>query len=191
AERQYNLDGDPLDELDQSIEDVALSSDGESDTPPQSTSKALSLDEYHEHHRKTPSAPASNHSDAFLEEKGSARNEFDALLAASEKEMATNALLPDNENPLTILEKAHTAAEARVENLCNQAAKLLASRVKVEKWPEPQRTHTLAIANKAMLENSAIVEEAKNGALIALNRVKTLKAARRALFPVPALTAVP
>ncbi|KAF9898633.1 hypothetical protein EC991_010774, partial [Linnemannia zychae] len=123
--------------------------------------------------------------------KNSARNEFDALLAASEEEMATNALIPDNEDSLTVLEKAYTAAEVRVENLCDQAARMLANRMKVESWPEPQRTHTLAAADKALLENSAELEEAKSAALIAQNRVKTLKATRKALLPAPALTAVP
>ncbi|KAG0352241.1 hypothetical protein BGX24_007637, partial [Mortierella sp. AD032] len=136
VERQYDLDGNPLDggpldldELDQGMGDVDISSDGESEIPSPGTSKALSLDEYHEHRRKTPPASASNHADTFLGKKSSARNEFDALLAASEKDMVTNALLPDNEDSLTVLEKAYTAAEVKVENLCNQAAKLLASRV--------------------------------------------------------------
>ncbi|KAG0248587.1 hypothetical protein BGZ95_007989, partial [Linnemannia exigua] len=105
--------------------------------------------------------------------------------------MVMNALLPDNEDSLTVLEKAYTAAEVRVENLCNQAVKLPANHVKVENWPESQGTHALAITDNALLENSAELEEAKSAALIALNRVKTLKATRRALLPAPALTAVP
>ncbi|KAG0290926.1 hypothetical protein BGZ97_006037 [Linnemannia gamsii] len=127
----------------------------------------------------------------FLGEKGSARNEFDALLAASEEDMVTSALLPDNEDALIVLEKAYTAAEVKVENLYNQAAKLLASRVKVDNWPEPKRTHALVVAYKALLENSAELEGAKSAALIALNRVKILIATHIALLPVPAITAVP
>ncbi|KAG0250049.1 hypothetical protein BGZ95_007324, partial [Linnemannia exigua] len=105
AERQYDLDGDPLDELDQGMEDVAISSNCESDISPPGTSEALSLDDYHEYRRKTLPDSASNHADTFLGVKFSARNEFDALLAASEEDMVTSALLPVDEDALIVLER--------------------------------------------------------------------------------------
>ncbi|KAG0372656.1 hypothetical protein BGX24_012755 [Mortierella sp. AD032] len=64
-------------------------------------------------------------------------------------------------------------------------------RVKVENSSKPKRIRTLAVADQALLENSAELEAAKSIALTALTRVKTLKATRRALLPAPALTAVP
>ncbi|KAF8923700.1 hypothetical protein BGZ47_004558, partial [Haplosporangium gracile] len=82
-------------------------------------------------------------------------------------------------------------AEKKVQRLCIQSANLVESRNKVDKWPEPKRTHALIVADKALLENSSDMAEAKKASEVALNRVKTLKATHKALLPAPLLTAVP
>ncbi|KAF9137298.1 hypothetical protein BGX30_010373 [Mortierella sp. GBA39] len=178
VEQQYGLSGDPIYEADQAMEEVAIASDEEIDTPPSFDKKTISLDV--------------DHADPYSEEKGSALNELKALLAASEEEeVVTNATLLDNEDSLAVLEKVYTAAEVKVGTLCNHAAKLVSAREKVDNWREPKRTRVLTLADKSLLENSIGLEEAQSAAQAALNRVKSLKATHRALLPASSLSAVP
>ncbi|KAF9080715.1 hypothetical protein BGX29_005098, partial [Mortierella sp. GBA35] len=154
--------------------------------------KALSLDEYRRTRRDTPIiVPVVSHTDTPLAEKSSARDEFEALLAEAEGGVTMTDAAVEAEDALAVLEKAYAAAEKKVEALCNQAAKLYTKRGVVDAWPEPNRTKGLIVADKALAENNAEMDLAKSAALAAETRVKTLKATRKALLPVPLLTAVP
>jgi hypothetical protein len=91
VEQQYDLDGNSLSEVDQAMEEVANASDNELNSSP--SIKVLYLKEYRtlRQHAST-SSQHSEFSNVSLEEKVSARDELDALLAASEEEMISNAV---------------------------------------------------------------------------------------------------
>ncbi|KAF8937671.1 hypothetical protein BGZ47_008923 [Haplosporangium gracile] len=193
-EMHYDLDGDFLNDVGEDMQGVHLPSNPEtaSNSDQSIDLKALSLDDYRSLRRGIPASdPASVYIDTSLEEKGSARDELDALLAAVEGDVIDNTVPMDVKDYLAVLEKAYIDAERKVQRLCIRSANLVESRNKVDKRPESKRTHALMVANKTLLENTADMAEAKSASQVALNRVKPLKATHKVLLPAPLLTAVP
>lgn len=126
----YNLGEGFIDAENQADAMIGLSIESDSEAPSNDASqsanpKTISLEEYRSTRRKTP-APASmvSHTDVSLEEKYFARDECEAVLAASKGGVILSDEALKAEDALAVLEKTYTAGEKKVEALCNQAAKL-------------------------------------------------------------------
>ncbi|KAK3826437.1 MAG: hypothetical protein J3R72DRAFT_496719 [Linnemannia gamsii] len=119
AERRYNLGGDHLEEIDQGMGDVAITSDNESDTRPPDTRRPSLWTNTTNIVAKLPLLLRLQTMLTLYWDIGKRKAllvmSLTPYFAASEEDMVTNALLSGNEDSLAVLEMAYTTAENSAE----------------------------------------------------------------------------